>query len=284
MSDWPATPISFQQNPYGGPITLDYLFSTATSNADPGSGYFALNNATENTATALYIDITSFDGVAAAGVLDNLTNSSNTNKALLRIVGKTDTTKFLLFYITAWITHTGYRELTISIVASSAASPFASGDECLLMAGQIGDKGTGITSARVATQFDKTTDTTLANIPGLSLTLTAGRTYQFIATLHVSPDAVGGQKYAIAGTCTATAIIYQVNTINNTTNANIINSRQTALGGSIGVAGGTSDFTMIIGTITVNAGGTLTVQFAENASSGTSSVLIGSTLVITDIT
>src|SRR5712675_106847 len=110
MGDWPVTPISFQQNPYGGPITLDYLFSTATSNADPGAGYFGLNNATENTATALYIDITSNDGVAAAGVLDNLTNSSNTNKALLRIVAKNDTTKFLLFYITSKTSHTGYRE------------------------------------------------------------------------------------------------------------------------------------------------------------------------------
>lgn len=284
MSDWPVTPISFQQAPYGGPITLDYLFATSTSNADPGAGLFRLNNATENIATALYINITSNDGVSGAGVLDNLTNSTNTNKALLRIVGKTDTTKFLLFYITAWITHTGYREFTIAIIASSAANPFAAGDECLLAVDQIGDKGIGVTFARVTTQFDKTTDTTLANISGLSLTLVAGHTYQFTVALHVAPDAVGGQKYAIAGTCTATAIIYQVNTINNTTNANIINSRQTALGGSVGVAGGTVDFTEIVGTITVNAGGTLTVQFAQNASNGTSSVLIGSTLLITDIT
>lgn len=148
MGDWPVTPISFQQNPYGGPITLDYLFSIATANADPGTGYFALNNATENTATKLYIDVASFDGVAAAGVLDNLTNSTNANKAFLRIVSKNDVSKFLLFYITAWATHTGYRELTLAIIASSAASPFAAGDECLLMVEQIGDVGaTGATGA-----------------------------------------------------------------------------------------------------------------------------------------
>lgn len=141
MSDWPTTPIGFQQNPYGGAITFDYLLDTGVSNADPGSGKFRLNNATENTATALYINTTSFDGVALGTVLDNLTNSTNANKALLRIVGKSDTTKFLLFYITGETTHTGYREFALTIIASSAASPFAAADECLLAIDQIGNVG-----------------------------------------------------------------------------------------------------------------------------------------------
>ncbi len=145
------------------------------------------------------------------------------------------------------------------------------------------DAGGGGLSGRVTSQFDKT-DTTLANVGGLSVTLTAGRVYRFVTTLHVSPDAVGGHKYAIAGTCTATAIIYQINALNNGTMVFVINSRQTALAGSAGTASGTSVFTTIEGTIIVNAGGTLTVQFAQNAASGTSSVLVGSTLMIEDIT
>jgi len=141
MGDWPVSPISFQQNPYGGPVTLDYLFDSGTANADPGAGKFRLNNATENTATALYVNVTSFDGVALATVLDNLTNSTGTNKAMIRLVKKSDTTAFLLFYITGETTHTGYREFAVTIIASSAASPFSNGDECLLAVGQIGDAG-----------------------------------------------------------------------------------------------------------------------------------------------
>lgn len=138
-------------------------------------------------------------------------------------------------------------------------------------------------ATRVSTQFDKTTNTTLANVTGLSVTTVSGRTYGFMARLFTDSSALGGYKFAIAGTNTATAIIYNINTINNATNAYTVTSRQTALGGSAGAATGTGEYTEISGLITVNAGGTLTVQFAQNASSGTSSVLVGSTFEVWDI-
>jgi hypothetical protein len=129
---------------------------------------------------------------------------------------------------------------------------------------------------RVTSQFDKT-NTTLADVTGLSVTVAASTSYRFKAVLYVDTDAVGGHKYAIAGTATATNVIYQVNSINNGSNAFRINSRQTALGGAgVGEAVGTAYYTEITGTIAVNAGGTLTVQFAQNAANGTSSVLVGS--------
>lgn len=133
---------------------------------------------------------------------------------------------------------------------------------------------------QVSVQFDKTTDTALANIPGLSVNLIAAGVYAFRAALFVTGDAVGGQKYAIAGTCTATAIIYEIMTVSNAANTIVISSKQTALGGSAGQAGSTDDFTTIEGLITVNAAGTLTVQFAQNASNGTSSVLVGSFMLV----
>jgi hypothetical protein len=140
-------------------------------------------------------------------------------------------------------------------------------------------KNAGGTS-RVSTQFDKTADTTLANVPGLSVSLPVNaRTYSFRAVLHVTGDVVGGQKYAISGTAGAANIIYNIVTVSNTANTIVISSRQTALGGSAGQAGATSDYTTIDGTITLNVAGTLTVQFAQNAANGTSSVLVGSTLV-----
>jgi len=141
----------------------------------------------------------------------------------------------------------------------------------------------GAIVSRASAQYDAVTNTTLANVPGLTGTLTAGRTYSFKATLHLTLDATGGVKLAIGGTCTATAIIYQINMVNNSTNLNTINARQTALGGASAQVSGTTDFAEITGTITVNAAGTLTAQMAQSAAVGTSSVLVGSTFIIQDI-
>lgn len=131
---------------------------------------------------------------------------------------------------------------------------------------------------RAATQFDKTSDTTLANITGLSATVTAGRTYNFIATLFTTSNVAGGVKAAIAGTATATSIIYEAETSSAGVPGAVGTARATALATAVGdVTAVTVAKITITGTITVNAGGTLTVQFAQNASNGTaSSVLVGS--------
>lgn len=130
------------------------------------------------------------------------------------------------------------------------------------------DAGRTFTSA----QFDKT-NTTLADVTGLTTTVLAGKTYGFEALLFVDADVVGGSKYAIAGTATATAIKYEIVFISDAANSMVITSRQTALGGSAGQAGTVAGICRISGSITVNAAGTLTVQFSQNAANGTSSVL-----------
>jgi hypothetical protein len=137
--------------------------------------------------------------------------------------------------------------------------------------------------SRVASSQGFTTVTTLANVTGLSAAVSAGATYYFRATLYVAPDGTGGHKYAISGTATATDVIYHITSLDNSSGLNVISAEQTALGASAGQAGATSAKTVIEGTITVNAGGTLTVQFAQNASSGTSTVKRGSTFVVNQI-
>ncbi len=139
-----------------------------------------------------------------------------------------------------------------------------------------------IQQSRVSTQFDKTSDTTLANITGLTATVVAGKIYRFEAILFTSSNVAGGVKVAIAGTATATAIVYE----GLTTDAGLTTqTRATALGTAVGgVTAVTAGFIKIYGTITVNAAGTLRVQFAQNASNGTaSSVLVGSTFVLTQM-
>jgi len=132
---------------------------------------------------------------------------------------------------------------------------------------------------RVTSQFDKTSDTNLANIPGLSATLVAGQTYTFEAVLFVTSGATGVNKTAVSGTCTATSIIYDSLRLITAGFPTLV--RATALDTSS--AGSTSGSVQILirGTIVVNAGGTLTIQFAQNVSSAnTSSVLVGSHMLI----
>jgi hypothetical protein len=138
-------------------------------------------------------------------------------------------------------------------------------------------------NTRVTADFTKTTDTTLANVTGLTANVAAGKTYHFRAWLPYAADVTGGHKYAIAGTATATDIRYHIKTVDDASNLNVITSTQTALAGSAGQAGSTAGETIIEGTITVNAAGTLTVQFAQNASSGSSSVKRGATFIVTEI-
>lgn len=134
--------------------------------------------------------------------------------------------------------------------------------------------------ARVSTQYDNTT-TTLGNVTGLTANVAAGKVYRFEANLYTTSDVAGGIKVAIGGTATATTIIYE----GLTTNAGLTTqSRSTALGTAVGaVTAVTAAYVTVTGTITVNAAGTLTVQAAANAATGTTSVLVGSTFVITEI-
>jgi len=139
--------------------------------------------------------------------------------------------------------------------------------------------------SRVTTQFDKTSDTVLAAITGLTATLVAGKIYSFTAILHLTAGATGGSKFEIAGTATATAIIAEILMVDNTSNLNTISVRKTALGGTgTGQAGTTSGWISITGLITCNAAGTLVPQFSQNVSNGTaSSILVGSTFVVNQI-
>lgn len=140
-----------------------------------------------------------------------------------------------------------------------------------------------IQQSRVSTQFDATSNTTLANVTGLSVTVAASGTYRFEAELYTTSNIAGGVKFAIAGTATATNIIYECTVID--TNVNAAQTRATALATAVGgVTAVTVAYAKIRGTITVNGAGTLTVQFAQNASNGSaSSVLVGSTFLTTEM-
>jgi hypothetical protein len=126
----------------------------------------------------------------------------------------------------------------------------------------------------------KNADTTLANVTGLSVTVGAGKTYAFTATLYTTSNTSGGVKFAIAGTATATSVIYEAVVMETTSIA--AKTRASSMAGAVGgVTAVATAFCRITGTIVVNAGGTLTVQFAQNASHASDSiVVVGSSLIV----
>jgi hypothetical protein len=241
-------------------------------------------------------------GTAIINLLNNITISGNSAVAMLAINGGqiiaaaalTATFSGAPAYSAAFVQFLNFAEVSIGNITWSGS---ATGKK---FSGTNNSVGIGFTSipgstagtidtgaqcdafgetphTRVSTQFDKTSDTTLANITGLTATLKAGLTYKFRAVLFTSSNTSGGVKFAIAGTATATAIRYQIDYTNNATNAFLLNSPQTALAGAAGVTATAAGLCVIEGLITVNAAGTLTVQFAQNASNAAaSSVLVGS--------
>jgi hypothetical protein len=121
---------------------------------------------------------------------------------------------------------------------------------------------------------------TLTNT-ALSHPVTAGKTYAFWAKLVMAPDAAGGHKYTVAGTCTATAIEFTIRSFQSTPAiATVIDAHLFALGGAAGQNGATACETWIYGSITVNASGTLVIQAAQNGAAGTTLMRRGSSFHI----
>lgn len=128
--------------PAGGGVSIVYLFNTSTTNADPGAGQIAFNNATQNAATALYLDVEDTSLVNWSTVLSHLADSGSTSKGQLRVFKQNDPTHWIVFGLTALISHTGYYELTVTALGSSSASPFAASDIVDFTYTRTGDVGT----------------------------------------------------------------------------------------------------------------------------------------------
>lgn len=142
-------------SPAGGTaVSIPYTFSTTTTVADPGVGTLRLNQATQNTATAVLADLSDANSIDVTNVLALFDDSTSTVKGFLRIVKLGDATDWLLFSVSAMTTPAGYRNITVTNVASSAASPFADGDDILVEFARTGDKGETGDPAPNATQTE----------------------------------------------------------------------------------------------------------------------------------
>jgi hypothetical protein len=127
----------------GGAMAIPYTFSTTTTDADPGAGYLRLDNATQNLATTIRADLAGSDGSAWTDVLNTFDGSTSTIKGYIRLAKATDSTKWIIASVSALASPSGYKNIAVAVIASSAASPFTNGDALIMYFSRTGDAGTG---------------------------------------------------------------------------------------------------------------------------------------------
>jgi hypothetical protein len=118
-------------------------FSTTTTDADPGSGAVRLNNATQNAATAFYIDDADSNAAAIATLVQSLGAGNNPSGTLGFVTLRKQYAPevFATYKVTAVVNATGYTKLTVANLAASATNPFSDADAVLLSIDLAGDKG-----------------------------------------------------------------------------------------------------------------------------------------------
>lgn len=148
----------------GTALAIPLTFSTTTTDADPGSGNLRLDNSTQNAATTIRTDLIGSDGSDWTNVLALFDDSTSSIKGYITLKKQNDGTKFLLFSVSAVASPSGYRNITVSNVAYSAASPFADGDAIVLEFTRNGDKGdTGDAGSISVPLAERTSNTILGS-------------------------------------------------------------------------------------------------------------------------
>jgi len=122
---------------------LPYTFSTTTTDSDPGSGVLRLNNATQNTATEIYIDDEEANAADVSAFIQLLSGGNNPSSVLGTITLRKEFNpeSFLQFKVTGVTNASGYTKLTIINTSSSTANPFSNSDNVFLDISLSGDKG-----------------------------------------------------------------------------------------------------------------------------------------------
>jgi len=140
----------------GAALAIPLTFSTTTTDSDPGNGIVRLNQATQNTSTVIRTDLIGNDGSTWTDVIALFDDSTSTVKGFITLVDMDDATKWLVFSVASLATPSGYVNITVACVASSAASPFANGASLALKFTRNGDKGdTGATGPAGGVSLDE---------------------------------------------------------------------------------------------------------------------------------
>ena len=127
--------------PSGGDSAM-FQYSTTTTDADPGAGFFRLNNATVASATIGYFDDLEYNGTDISAWVqswDDVTGN-DTNRGRIRITKAQSLDTWMVFKVTGAVTDaTGYTKVTL--VAIDSAGTFVLNDKCWVAFSASGEDG-----------------------------------------------------------------------------------------------------------------------------------------------
>lgn len=131
--------------------------------------------------------------------------------------------------------------------------------------------------AMTTSDFTKTADTALANVPGLSITVVAGVRYYLNCALHITPDATGQAQIAVSGTATVSEMALHA-TRGGATGSVVNLAFITALNAALNSTTTTAAILWLRGSFLAVTSGTITIQFAQLVASGASVMESGSVM------
>ena len=127
--------------PAGGD-SAQFQYSTTTTDADPGAGFFRLNNATISSATEMYVDDLEFHGTDVSAWVqswDDVTGN-DTNRGRIRISKVDVLDTWMVFKVTGAITDaSGYSKITVSYI--DTAGTFSNEDKVFISFVASGEDG-----------------------------------------------------------------------------------------------------------------------------------------------
>ena len=132
---------------FGG-VTFDYTFKADTGATDPGTGGIKLNNATQSSATVMYIDDRDDGFVDIQPFLRTIDDSTSPIKGHFKITKKDTPNNFILFTIASLSETSGFFAVTCAHV-SNGGYTFQDDDDVTITFARTGDAGsTGSTGAQ----------------------------------------------------------------------------------------------------------------------------------------
>ena len=132
---------------FGG-VTFDYTFRSDTNATDPGTGGIKLNNATQSSATVMFIDDRDDGFIDIQPFLRTIDDSTSPIKGHFKITLKSTPNNFILFTISSLSETSGFFAVSCAHV-SNGGYTFQEGDDITITFARTGDAGaTGSTGAQ----------------------------------------------------------------------------------------------------------------------------------------
>jgi hypothetical protein len=128
------------QGEAGAGLSANYKFNNSVSAENPGGGYLAFDNGDLSAATELYISNTDAITDSQLGLLNAMTQSTNTYKSIITLQSNDNTRNMSRHYVRSVTTDTGWKTYVLVYLDGTVTS-FSYNESISLLVAPIGDAG-----------------------------------------------------------------------------------------------------------------------------------------------